>query len=411
MESNNIKLNNNQEDFVFTNDILKKYYSMYYPSDLILNWLSRNNLKNLKYREFCFTLENNQYIRFQSFKSLKEYNKRINALNPVKIDIGGIYNKEPRSHAENRNDQDFICKEKELIFDIDLKDYDDVRKCCQKNDICSKCWKYIISGAKILERILNEDFGFEEIFFVFSGRRGIHCWVCDKRACVLDKNGRNAIERYIYYERVKDDIRNNNEIKNKRNFYEPVHPSYISAISLIENDFYDIIKEQNLLNDFKIKNIFKIIISLYFDLIDINIINEILEKSNWNSLKKIKKILVILKEAENILKNKNNINYCVADACIKEFMMYILYPRLDRNVTIQISHLLKGPFCVHPKTGYISVPMSIELMEKLSFNTIPKVDYLIEEKNKDEKERFYEYINFFEKFVKNINENKTAINE
>ena len=217
MESNIIKLNNNQEDFVFTIDILKKYYSMYYPSDLILNWLSRNNLKNLKYREFCFTLENNQYIRFQSFKSLKEYNKRINALNPVKIDIGGIYNKEPRSHAENKNDQDFICKEKELIFDIDLKDYDEVRKCCQKNDICSKCWKYIISGAKILERILNEDFGFEEIFFVFSGRRGIHCWACDKRASVLDNNGRNAIERYIYYERVKDDISNNKEINNNKN--------------------------------------------------------------------------------------------------------------------------------------------------------------------------------------------------
>ena len=84
--------------------------------------------------------------------------------------------------------------------------------------------------------------------------------------------------------------------------------------------------------------------------------------------------------------------------------MYILYPRLDGNVTIQIGHLLKGPFCVHPKTGYISVPMSIELIEKFEFDKIPKVDYLIEYENNDDKKRFEQYIHFFENFVKNINE-------
>ena len=404
MDSSVIKLNNNQEDFVFTLDLLKKYYYLYYPSKLIIDWVTKNDIKRLKNREFCFTLENDIYRRYQSFKSLTEFKNRISFLNPIKIDIGGIYNQEPRNYSEHKNNIELICEEKELVFDIDITDYDEVRKCCQKNDVCSKCWKYIVCGAKILERILKEDFGFEKIFFVFSGRRGIHCWVCDKRACVLKQNARNAIERYIYYERVKEDSSNNNIKKLKRNFAEPIHPSYLSAVSLIKNDFYDIIKEQDLLNDIYFKKLLKNIILLYFSIIDMDNIEDILEKNNWNSLKKINKIFEFLKAAEKILKKKNNINYCSADACLYEFIMYILYPRLDGNVTIQIGHLLKGPFCVHPKTGYISVPMSIELIEKFAFDKIPKVDYLIEYENIDEKERFEEYIKYFENFVKNINE-------
>ena len=406
MESNIMKLNNNPEDFILSPDILKKYYSQYYPSELIINWLTKNDKKNLKKREFCFTSQNDKYIRYQSFKSLAEFKRRILTLNPIKIDIGGIYNQEPRHYIENKNNNniEFICEEKELVFDIDISDYDDVRKCCQNNDICTKCWKYIISGAKILERILKEDFGFQKIFFVFSGRRGIHCWVCDKRACLLNKNARTAIEKYIYYEKVQDN-KDNKSNKNKRNFAEPVYPSYESAVSLIKNDFYDIIKEQDLLSDPELQNIFKKIISLYFSIIDMENINNILEKKNWSSYKKIKNITEYLQKGEKILKNKNNINYYCSEACLNEFIMYILYPRLDGNVTIQVSHLLKGPFCVHPKTGYISVPMSIELLEQFAFDNIPKVDYLIEYENNDEKNSFLKYINFFENFVQNINEN------
>ena len=82
--------------------------------------------------------------------------------------------------------------------------------------------------------------------------------------------------------------------------------------------------------------------------------------------------------------------------------MDIVSPRLDRNVTIQAVHLLKGPFCVHPDTGFISVPMSLEMLEKFDLKKIPKMGNLLN-KNDNDIKYFKEYVDFFENFVKNIN--------
>lgn len=51
--------------------------------------------------------------------------------------------------AGSDNSRKFRPVERELVFDVDLTDYDDVRSCGSGGHICNKCWPLMAIAIKV----------------------------------------------------------------------------------------------------------------------------------------------------------------------------------------------------------------------------------------------------------------------
>ena len=131
------------------------------------------------------------FLLFPSFLS-----PSLPSLQPNKIDIGAVFTHPPKDHNTIKSDT-FQTQQRELVFDIDLTDYDGVRTCCSGANICRKCWKYMNMAIKVMDEGLSKDFGFKNIVWFYSGRRGVHCWVCDEGARQLSNDARSGVASYF----------------------------------------------------------------------------------------------------------------------------------------------------------------------------------------------------------------------
>ncbi|NXI25270.1 PRI1 primase, partial [Sterrhoptilus dennistouni] len=62
--------------------------------------------------------------------------------------------------------------------------------------------------------------------------------------------------------------------------------------------------------------------------------------------------------------------------CDWEVMLQFCFPRLDINVSKGLGHLLKSPFSVHPKTGRVSVPLDLQKLDQFDPFSVPTIRFV-----------------------------------
>ena len=66
----------------------------------------------------------------------------------------------------------------------------------------------------------------------------------------------------------------------------------------------------------------------------------------------------------------------------EDIIIQYTYPRLDAEVSKRRNHLLKAPFCIHPKTGRVCVPVDPRTIDKFDPARVPTVHQLLHELDK-----------------------------
>jgi len=383
------------------------YYKHLFPIENYVKWLSYNNKpdiyqksKNypgtyLSRREISMTLPQDIYVRYQTIdineskKSQAEtFKEMLSKKQPIKIDIGAVYNNSPKykssRHAQHLAKGEFVIpKEKEIVFDIDMTDYDPVRLCCDGAKICEKCWPLMRVACKILKFQLERSFGFKHLLFVYSGRRGVHCWVADKKAREYPAAVRTALAQYLQLlsggggsgtilpphgacENKK--IKVYNETFNKCEIYQ-------NSISIIDQYFEEYLSQQGFFEGPKEK--FWKITGLILNEKIRNSLNEKLANiSDDNPDGRIACFLKFLSGKPGSGNPAWTVNF------LHEIKLQLCYPRLDINVSKDVHHLLKSPFSIHPKTGNVCVPFSHADIDNFNpFTDTPKLGQIVKQLN------------------------------
>ncbi|KAF3931689.1 hypothetical protein ABW19_dt0202820 [Dactylella cylindrospora] len=387
------------------------FYSRLFPWRTLFRWLNHSEIPSTDFsnREFAFTLQNDAYLRYQCFPTFETLRRDVLKLNPSRFEIGPVYSARPKDRKQLPKGS-FKPLEKELVFDIDLTDYDEIRTCCSKTKICIKCWQFVTMAIKVIDVALRDDFGFNHIMWVYSGRRGAHAWVCDKKARKLDDSRRKAIATYL------EAVKGGSQSGKKVNLDRPLHPHMQRSHDILKDYFRGNILENQ--DPFKTEKQAERLLQLLPD----RQLNDAL-RSRWDSTHE-RPSIDKWRDIDEMA--KASVSKTVIPRVLLEHKQDIIieytYPRLDAEVSKHLNHLLKSPFVVHPGTGKVCVPIDHTRVEDFNPDDVPTVMQLLKEidewKNPVKKEEDGEaapvripdidktslkpYHDFFTKFVKQL---------
>lgn len=340
-----------------------EFYRDHYPWQALVAFLTRHG-DALSKREFA--VEGDYYRRYVVANDADELKREVLAMRGLKsFHIGPVYNERVVRSAAQAHMHSWPVR-RELVFDLDLTDYDFLELETPEGnvdaDACDKAWCVCAVGIFILQRLLKNAFGFQEFVVVYSGRRGVHLYVCDDKAMDLADDVRAAITDFFKFVPSEDGQR--------------AHPSTRSVMVMHElSEALHVIFEEHFIDELGLfetqdqrvtfverlgfsEELVPSVANLAVDVVD----ESMTGRAMWEFLK-----TKVASLPQEWMRHR-----------IDDMMLTYVWPRIDAGVSRHRNHLLKAPFVAHPKTGRIAVPVNAVDYFRFAPCKVPALDTVLD---------------------------------
>lgn len=263
----------------------------------------------------------------------------------------------PIYETRHRDFVHFISLCKELVFDLDVHDFDRFCSCTEtkRKILCDTCWLHIEGAYFIMEFCLVHLFGYskENLLYVYSGGKGIHCFVNDRRALSLSEK-----QRFFMYDTIAVGSGKNQDEAADNDLCKWIHRYATPQLTEKLEDLFikQVITKRNLFVTSKsfckwfLDKLLSHYPSTHANLIKTTV---------WQQMKSSASVWDIIKTLE--------IYDFHSKTLVKPriFIIYRLYyPIIDKN-PLANSHSIKLPFSIHTTTRNIALPIDQSFIESL----------------------------------------------
>jgi predicted DNA primase small subunit len=396
-----------QEEMPF----LHKYYAKHFPVEELFRWLNYNGEPRLSLRRREIVYETGRYVsRYNSYVTPESLRNGICEHVPKRLQFGAIWKGVPNNFSRPNEQFPDMSQYKELCIDVDFDDQDFIQKKVKspsETESFTAAWSLAKVQISIHKKMLEDLFAFKHIYKGFSGRRGYHLIIADKRVMKMNDSERTAIFNHLTLDwgAMSDE-----EAKNVLS-----HPSYSFLYDFVTThpSFFKFLEQQQIFrNEHRVSNMEKIIPSSWISKADVNDIrNHILEKFRtnnsikdgrrmWTTFVQSLKAFLVTKLQSSYSKAKGTLDHHSTSMLESEMQRILHYavarmtfPVIDKGVMVQRNHLLRMPFSVH-ETSYVAIPldesefMSEDTPNFITFRDVLKDPSILEPFKKIFREQF-----------------------
>lgn len=344
--------------------------------------------------------ESDAMIRFQQYGNMEAAIKGVQKMVAFRVQVGALWRKSPNNTGVTKEEAfPDIALYSELRFDIDFEDQvflSGVKCHPLSGREFNVAWLICKVQQSILHGAMEKEFGFKCLLFVFSGRRGWHLWVCDKRAMELSSTAREAILDFVSIKW--------SQIIPRRGFkfLEHVFFQHVCDMIMQHACFATVIEELGLFRgdradamlellvpftrvpDLSVETLRRDVLAMFrsrqnvstgkdmwalfekaiFESITNHLLERQKEDGNARGEKMAKRGLNMRGPSSmRLYANNDELRHVETKNIMKVALLRIFYPVFDSGVTVQLQHLLALPFSVHQTTGFVRTPLDVDAFD------------------------------------------------